>query len=422
MLAFADSPATTSGAQPSLDGRRLALTGARVIDGTGRAPIENAAIVVSDGRISAVGPASEVTIPAGVPRIDLPGRTIMPGLVNAHGHLDAGPPELPVRERLARQLELYADYGVTTVAVLGTEPDALADTLAIRDETRDKPRHAARLYVAGPSLRRLKSEDDARARVNAYADQKVDVVKMHIAGNANDTPPHVYAALIDEAHKRGLRVAAHFYYLEDARGLLDAGVDVLAHSVRDQDVDAALIAKIKSRGVGYIPTLTRDLAQFVYETTPPFFADPFFLRHRDLYQTEMAELADPAYQQQVRAEPGIQKDQDALNQAMRNLKLLSAAGVTVAMGTDSGTNRGQWQGYFEHVELEMMVTAGLTPMAALVAATGHAAQVVAPGAEIGTVESGKWADLLVLTANPLDDITNTRRIDSVYIAGQRLPR
>jgi imidazolonepropionase-like amidohydrolase len=279
----------------------------------------------------------------------------------------------------------------------------------------------ARVFAAGPSLRDLKTGDEARSRVDRYADQKADIIKIHITGGPNDMTPDVYGALIDEAHKRGLRVAAHLYYLKDAKGLVDKGVDVIAHSVRDQPVDEALIAAIKRRNVGYIPTFTRDLAQFVYETTPPFFKDPFFLSHVDAYRGEMTMLLDPTLQQKTRNNKAAQDIKPALEQGNRNLKVLSDAGVAIAMGTDTGTNLGQWQGYFEHVELEMMVKAGMTPMKTLVAATGGAARVMKLDQELGTIQPGKRADLLVLNANPLSDIKNTRQIHSVWIAGRRLP-
>jgi imidazolonepropionase-like amidohydrolase len=184
-------------------------------------------------------------------------------------------------------------------------------------------------------------------------------------------------------------------------------------------VDAALIAEMKRRNVGYIPTLTRDLSVFVYESTPPYFSDPFFLRHVASYRGQMTRLSDPAAQQRVRNDAQAQSIKKALQQANRNLKLLSDAGVTIAMGTDTGASVGRWQGYFEHIELEMMVQAGLTPMQALVAATSGAARVMKLD-QAGTLQPGKWADLVVLNADPLADIRNTRAIHSVWIGGRRL--
>jgi len=419
-LAFSSIALFTAFSLASIRAQTVALTDARVIDGTGRAPVEQATIVISNGRIEAVG--KSVKIPSGAMRVNLSGKTIMPGIINAHGHLNADKSNRPPRDKLIGQLRVYADYGVTTVFVLGTGPNDLEETLKLRDEQE----HAAtldraRVYAAGPSLRYLKTAEEARTGVDRFADAKVDFIKMHIFGNEKDTPPPVYRALIEEAHKRGLRVAAHLYYYRDARGLLDAGVDVIAHSVRDRDVDAPLIADIKKRDVGYIPTLTRDLAQFVYESTPAFFSDPFFLRHADFYRDQITELTDPAHQEKVRNSEEAQTIKEAIKQASRNLKTLSDSGVSIAMGTDTGVNLGQWQGYFEHVEMEMMVQAGLTPMQSLVAATGGAAHVWRVDQKLGTLQRGRQADLLVLNANPLSDIKNTRQIHSVWINGRQMP-
>ena len=392
----------------------IALTGARVIDGTGRAPLEQATLVISNGRIQAVGAPDAVQIPAGAERVDVAGKTIMPGLINAHAHLDDGDKSLPLYDQLLAQLRLYADYGVTTIHTLGDDGQ---ESVRVRDEQERGALNRARLYVSGPNVVG-ESVEDARQDVDRVADLRVDIIKTRLNGNPNDMPPAVYQALIDQAHQRGLRVAAHLYYLGDAKGLLDAGVDVVAHSVRDQDVDAELISELNRRNVGYIPTLTRDLSVFAYETTPAFFSDEFFLRGADAYGADMEEIRNPALQESVRNSEQAQTIKQALEQAKRNLKLLSDGGVTIAMGTDSGTQLGRWQGYFEHVELELMVEAGLTPMQALVAATGDSARVMELD-DLGTLEPGKWADFVVLNANPLVDIKNTRQIDSVWIAGQQ---
>jgi imidazolonepropionase-like amidohydrolase len=301
----------------------------------------------------------------------------------------------------------------------------VADGVKLRDESRPGTTGTidrARVLVAAQSLREIQSEQEGRAKVTDYANRGVDIIKLHILGIPTDTPPNVYGALIDEAHTRGLRVAAHMFYLKDTKGLLEKGVDVLAHSIRDQPVDAATIAAIKARDVEYIPTLTRDIAQFVYESVPPYFTDPFFTREipNSYYRDELAKLNDPANQQKIRANKNAQNVKPALEQGRKNLKALSDAGVTIALGTDTGTNEGQWQGYFEHVELEEMVKSGLTPMKAIVAGTSGAARAANIQQQLGTIAAGKQADLLVLNANPLTDIRNTRQIDSVWIAGHRL--
>jgi len=397
-------------------GDLVALTGARLIDGTGRAPIQQATLLVRNGRVEAAGASADVQIPAGAVRVNVAGKTLMPGIINAHGHVEpSNASTLPIRDQLVAQLRLYADYGVTAVYGLGADGP---ENVALRRAQEHGPLDRARVYAAG--MITTKTADEVRRDVNASADMGVDIIKFRLMGNANDIPPDAYGAIIDQAHKRGLMAAAHMYYTNDAWGLLKAGVDVFAHSVRDKDIDATLIAEMKRRNVGYIATLTRDLSVFVYETTPTFFSDPFFLRHVTEYRSQMTQVSDPAFQAKTRASKEAQVIKVALEQASRNVKIVADAGIPVAMGTDTGASTGRWQGYFEHVEMELMVKAGLTPMQTLVAATGGAARVMKLDSQLGTLQPGKWADILVLNADPLADIRNTRQIDSVWIAGRRL--
>jgi imidazolonepropionase-like amidohydrolase len=408
-------------AQAPAAGATIALTGARVIDGTGATPLARATILVTDGRIAAVGAPAAVTIPAGATRIDLSGKTIMPGMINAHAHLNVDSElKTPVRDQLLQRLRTYAAFGVTTAVSLGSTPADEVEGLKLRDEQERGTLDRARLFTGGINAVG-KTPEDARQSVDRLAQLKVDIIKYHINGNPNDMTPDVYGALVDQSHKRGLRTAVHVFYLKDAIGALEKGTDIIAHSVRDRDVDQRLITALKSRNVGYIPTLTRDLSVFVYETRPAFFDDPFFRRGIALYRREVDVLSDPGRQAKTRNDQQAQSIKPALKQALRNLKILSDAGVLIAMGTDSGAanNPGRWQGYFEHVELEQMVTAGMTPMQVLVAATGGAARVMKLD-RLGTIQPGQWADLLVLNANPLTDIRNTRQIDSVWIGGHRM--
>jgi len=214
-------------------------------------------------------------------------------------------------------------------------------------------------------------------------------------------------------------VAVHVFYLADAKDVLDAGGDFIAHSVRDLEVDEPFIAAMKRRNICLSPTLMREVSTFVYESTPPFFSDPLFLAHAD--KTAVAALREPARQAEMRASASAQRYKTALKVAMRNVKKLSDAGVTIAMGTDTGPP-ARFQGYFELMELEMMVKAGLTPRQALVSATSDAARCLKIDAEVGTLEAGKWADFVALDADPLRDISNVRKIDSVWIAGNRVTR
>ena len=429
-LAAAGSPPQPAPAP----GGAVVLSGARLIDGSGRPPLEQAALLIRDGRIRAVGPAADVPLPDDATRVDVAGQTIIPGLITAHAHLNDGDEALPLREQLLAQLRVYASFGVTTVHTLGDgrsrahrvhaprqpHPWRLAEeSVRIRDEqARGGLLDRARLFPSGPNVVGATAAE-ARAGVDEIAALGVGVVKTRLDDRPDDMPPAVYRALIDQAHRRGLRVAAHAVTLDDARGLADAGVDAIVHSVRDRGVDAELIAALTSRDVGYVPTLARTLSLFLYETTPAFFRDPFFLRGGDAYRAEMARIRDPGLQAQARGSEQAATARTVLAQARRNLKLLADGGVTIAMGTDSGTQLGRWQGYFEHVELELMVAAGLTPMQALVAATGAAARVMGLD-ELGTLEPGNRADFLVLDADPLADIRNTRQLDTVWIAGRRL--
>jgi len=385
-----------------------AFTGARLIDGTDRAPITNATIVVRDGRVVAVGPAATVTVPAGAEPIALTGKTVIPGLINAHGHVNV--PD--------RDLKTYAAYGVTTVFSLGGE---VAPHFAARESQNTAALNRARIFVAGPVLA-PNTPAEARQQVAEAHELKVDTIKIRVDDNLGTTPkmpPDVYRAVIDEAHKRGLRVAVHIFYLADAKGVLDAGADFIAHSVRDAAISPEVIGLLKSRGICLCPTLMREVSTFVYESTPAFFSDPLFLAHADM--TQVNQLKQPAAQASMKQSATAQRYKAALDVASRNLKTLSDAGVTIAMGTDTGP-AARFQGYFELEELELMAKAGLSPRQVLMAATRDAARCWKVDKDLGTVEPGKWADFVVLDADPLANLANTKRINAVYIAGNRVPR
>jgi imidazolonepropionase-like amidohydrolase len=388
--------------------RVVAFTGMRLIDGTEAAPVANATLVVSDGRIVAAGPADRVTIPPGAERVRLDGSVVIPGLINAHGHVNDA----------ARDLGVYAAYGVTTVFSLGGESDAV---FAARAGQATPALDRSRVFVAGPVLT-PGSPAEARAQVAGVAARHVDFVKIRVDDNLGTTEkmaPEVYRAVIAEAHRLGVRVAAHVFYLADAKALVAAGVDFIAHSVRDADVDAELIAALKASGVCVSPTLMREVSTFVYESTPAFFADPLFAAHANAEW--VATLSEPARQQAVRSSASAQRYKAGLDVAKRNVKALSDAGIPIAMGTDTGPT-GRFQGYFELMELELMVDAGLSPGQALAAATRDAARCMGVDGDLGTLEPGKWADFVVLDGDPLVDVANVRRIAAVYTAGNRVAR
>ena len=405
--------------QAQASSKTTTFTGARLIDGTDRRPVDNATIVVRDGRIVAAGgPATAV--PEGATRVSLAGKTVIPGLVNAHGHVGntVGMQQGRYsRENVLRDLQTYAIYGVTTVYSLG---DDQAAGFAVRDAQATPSLDRARLFVAGPVLA-PKTPDEARKLVADDQAMKVDIVKIRVDDNLGTTPkmpPEIYKAVIDEAHKRNLRVAVHLFYLDDAKAVLDAGADFIAHSVRDQPVDDALIAMLKRRDVCYCPTLMREVSTFVYESTPSWFSDPLFLKRADPQALE--QLKEPARQEQMKNNRSAQRYKVALEQANKNLKKLSDAGVKIAMGTDTGPP-ARFQGYFELMELEMMAKAGMTPRQVLMASTRDAAR-CQKLTDVGTLEPQMWADFVVLDADPLADISNVRKISDVYVAGNRIAR
>jgi imidazolonepropionase-like amidohydrolase len=397
-------------AAPASQSAAKVFTGMRLIDGTGRPPVENATIVVQNGRIVAAGPASAVRAPAGAERIPLDGTFVIPGLVNSHAHVGD----------VARDLAAYAKYGVTTVFSLGNDNNA-ADVIAARDAQSTPTLTRARVFTAGPVLA-PKSVDEAKALVAKNAAMKVDIIKIRVddvLGTEVKMTPDLYRAVIAEAHARGMRAAVHMFYLDDAKGVLDAGADFLAHSVRDADVDSAFVAKLKARNVCLVPTLAREVASFVYESTPSFVTDPLFTKYADPQMVKRA--IDPARQAQMRASPATERYKQTLVVASRNLKTLADAGARLSMGTDTGS-LGRFPGYFEWMELDLMAKAGLHPAQVLAAATQDAAACVGRAGDLGTLEPNKWADFLVLGADPLADINNVRTLSDVYIAGNRVSR
>ena len=207
-----------------------------MIDGTGAAPIANATILVSNGRIERIGPSASLKVPAGATRIDVAGKTIIPGLVNAHGHLGHGDSKLPVYDQIIQQLQLYPKFGVTTVYALG---DDGVQSVRVSEENDKGPLTRARLFASGARATGMTAEEARKVIADRHA-LRVNIIKTGIGEGSNapaqDMRPEAYAALIDEAHKRKLRVAAHLVNLADAKGLVNAGLDIIAHSIRDQDV------------------------------------------------------------------------------------------------------------------------------------------------------------------------------------------
>ena len=413
-----------------------ALTHVRLIDGTGHPPIDDATVVIRGNRIQSIQRAA-APVPVSAKVLDLHGDTVIPGLINSHGHLalvadgqNSG--TAYTRENVMAELRQYEGYGVTTMLSLGVNRDLLYDirreqrqgtldgaTVFTADRGIGVPGAAPGLPAAPDQIYRPASAQEARAAVDAMARRHADLVKIWIDSGGGTMPamkPEIYQAVIEEAHKHHLRVAAHIHDLADAKAVVNDGVDVLAHSVRDQPVDQALLSVMKRRGVWYIPTFTVDESFYIYAQHPGFMQLDFF--KDSIPASQLALLSSDAYSQKVNSDPKTASHEADFAMAQKNLKAVYDAGIPVGFGTDSGAMPNRIPGFSEHRELEDMVKAGLTPMQAIVCATRSNATLLGIAATRGTLRPGMRADLIVLAANPLDDITNTRSIVMIFHDGR----
>jgi imidazolonepropionase-like amidohydrolase len=411
-----------------------------LIDGNGGTPVANAAAVIDDGRIQWIGPASDLRAPQGAPEQDLTGKFIMPGIINLHGHIAESdgitqdPQTLFTRENVSAHLKLYASYGVTTVVSMGTDQTLV---YAVRDQQRAGRPAEARIFTAGRGFTAKGGyptqpggipgvpyeENDpvqAAADVADLASHHPDLVKIWVDdgfGTLPKIPIGVSKAIIEAAHARSLKAVAHVFYRQDAKALVDAGLDGLIHNVRDQLVDDDLVSAMKAHGTWMVSaTLSREASMFAFAPPDPLLSDPFVARA--VPANVQALMKTPAYQQRMTSDPQFKNYPRYLKNAQQNLKRMADAGVKYAFGSDTGPPV-RFDGFGEHWELALMVDAGLTPAQVITAATRSGAEFLG-AKDLGTLERGKWADLIVLAANPLDDIKNTRRIDAVYVAGTKV--
>jgi imidazolonepropionase-like amidohydrolase len=433
----AEAPGTSQA--PSAD--VLVLNNFTLIDGRGGAAAANSALIATDGRITWVGPAAELKAPAGATVQNLAGKFVMPGMVDLHTHVSNSDVEMqdPVRfftrEGVTRDLQLYASYGTTAVVSQGTDQKPLV--YEVRAEQRNGRPKVARLFTAGRGFTvkdgfptnkgnvpgipyEPSTPQEAAAQMEELAAEKPDVVKIWVDdrfGDFKKTPIEISKAIIDVAHKHGIKVVAHVFYLADAKQLVAAGLDAFGHSVRDRAVDDELIQLIKKHGTWVIPTLYREWATFMFEEPQQFLNDPFFARGLDERQKTV--LASPAYHKALIGDKYFPRYPGVLKTAKENLKRLADAGVPIGFGTDSGVLT-RFEGFGEHMELELMVEAGMTPAQVITTATKSSAEFLGQDKDLGTLEQGKWADLIVLGADPLASIRNSRQIEAVYIAGNKV--
>lgn len=410
--------------------------GARIIDGTGAPAIEAGRLVIDEGRVAAVGPQNEVESPPGAAVVDLSGRTVMPALVNLHGHVGfqrglTYDEANYTRENIIDHLHRYAYYGVGVIVSLGT--DAGEAWSGIRHEQQAGTLGGARLFTAGRGLARpnagpgaaalrpsaygVTSEEDGRRYVQALAAGGVSFVKIWVddrGGSVEKLGPALYRAIIDEAHRHGLAVIAHVFYHDDAEDLAAAGVDGFAHLVRDRELDDALVAAIVERDVFVMPNLGIS-ERGRHSAPPPWLGAPI------LAETVAPEvLARASAAAADRAPDAADRAARTYAQMERSLAKLHAAGAALVLGSDSGV-QDHFYGFSAHRELELMVAAGLPPLDVITIATSRSADRLGLD-DAGRLTPGARADFVVLDANPLDDIAATRRIVDVHLGGSAVDR
>lgn len=426
--------------EPPAESTATYFSGMTLVPGDGTAPIEGAAMIVDGGSIVAVGTAPDLEAPEGATTVDLSGRTVMPAIHSLHVHAgylrdDTMAAEHYTRESILEDLETHAYYGVGAVLVLGSDAGDVA--FQIRADQRQGLAAGARLFTAGRGItakggwptiipaiadapRQVETEEEAREAVRALAARNVDAVKLWVddaGGRVPKLAPELSAAAIDEAKQNDLLTMAHVFYLEDAKRLVEEGIDGLAHSVRDQEVDDELIAAMKENDVFYVPTLVAHQASIAYAEQEAWIGEAAM--GETVEAAILERLTSEEFVKSQREDPGLAAAREQYGIALANVKRLADAGVRIGVGTDSGTTH-RFPGYFEHREMELLVEAGLSTSDAIAAATSIPAEIL--GTNGGVLVQGRRADFLVLLGNPLDDIVETRNIDRVFLDGEELDR
>ncbi|HUR33153.1 MAG TPA: amidohydrolase family protein [Vicinamibacterales bacterium] len=434
MLSIAALAAPAAAQTPS-PARPTAFEGARLIVGDGSAPIEAGVLVVQNGQITAVGAQGAVSVPPGAARVNVAGRTIMPGLVNAHVHIGyEGYTSWGAKNytpaNVLDHLRREAYYGVAATQSVGSSPTDAAIAF-VRDQQAGKFAVASRFFFmpgmappgGGPDAILIKATNElkvvyevstgaqARAAVQGMLARGIRQVKIWVDDRRGTYPkmtPEVYTAVIDEAHRNGMLVHAHAIQMADQKAVVRAGADVLVHTVQNEPIDEELMALLREKK----PYWTTVIG--LGDRSEACEGDPFV----DATYPEKA-------LEEIRAKDCAPRPADASATRERilanNLPRYVANGARLVLGTDAGIDARHAFGWADHHELSRWVQSGVSSSEAIVAATSRAAALIGIP-DLGSLAPGKSADFLVLLANPLDDIRNTRRIDKVYIKGVPLDR
>jgi imidazolonepropionase-like amidohydrolase len=400
-----------------------AIVGARLVDGTGAAPVNDSVVLVSGDRITAAGPRGKVQVPAGATVVDAAGKTVMPGLVDTHCHLNQ-PADV-----MYKLLPVALHWGVTTLRMTGNDKPEIMHVYA---EAKAGKFLSPRVYTAGqgfnltgpyPGAPTLKptTPEEARKGIQAHKAQNVDFIKIWMSdkGFSNE----VIAALVDEAKKQNIPVVAHIGNVAQVKQLADLGVTDFMHEARD-GMNPEFIAYAKAKKLSFVPTLGQGQSRWYYYEHPEFLTmdpkmDGFYARGR-------AMLNDPERKKQVIGAPDFEQQKQRFKENNYPfIKMMHDAGIRVVTGTDCGAEASQTTpvGHTTHREVQMFVEAGLTPGDAIKAATLDAARVLerTENPSYGSIQAGKIADIVILNADPTADIMNTIKIDRVMRAGKWVP-